>query len=189
MKENLIVQNLLCLCLINLSQSMKLLFCFTLFITSFLSVQSQTNNFIYIQSELSTPFYTIVNGKNIISSTPNGYATIPKLTSGVYELEIGFAKNKYPEQHFVLEVSNNDLGYYLRKINDSVFSLVNIQTNETISKKSNAETTPTETSIIEKPNNQKSAESNTTAPIKQPTNNAPKRVAKRSVLAKKSNKN
>lgn len=166
---------------------MKFLFCFTLFIISFLSVHSQTNNFIYLQSELSTPFYTIVNGKNIISSTPNGYATIPKLTSGVYELEIGFAKNKYPEQHFVLEINNTDVGFYLRKINDSVFNLVNIQTNETISKKSNAEIAPIETSIIEKPNNQKIPESINKAPIKASANNAPKRTAKRSVLTKKEN--
>jgi hypothetical protein len=166
---------------------MKFLFCFTLFIISFQSVHSQTNNFIYLQSELSTPFYTIVNGKNIISSTPNGYVTIPKLTSGVYELEIGFAKNKYPEQHFEIELSNTDLGYYLRKINDSVFNLINIQTNETISKKSNAEILTVETIIIEKQSNQIIPESTNKAPIKASTNNAPKRTAKRSGLTKKEN--
>ena len=105
---------------------------FLLFAALSLKAGAQQNFFIYIESETREPFYVLMNGKINYSSSINGFLTIPQMQNGVYDAEIGFVKGKYPEQHFIISIKNQDLGYVLRKSNDNTFGLLNLQTFETI---------------------------------------------------------
>ncbi len=94
--------------------------------------EAQKNFFIYIESEAREPFYVLIDGKINYSSSLNGFLTIPQMTNGVYDAEIGFVKNKYPEQHFILSVRGEDLGFIIRKNKDATFGLLNLLTFATI---------------------------------------------------------
>ncbi len=94
---------------------------------------SQKYSFVYLESETKDPFYVLLNGKMNYSSSLSGFLTIPQLMNGTYDAEVGFVKNKYPEQHFVITIDNQDLGFVLKKINDSTFGLLNLQTFNVIS--------------------------------------------------------
>ena len=94
--------------------------------------EAQKNFFIYIESEAREPFYVLIDGKTNYSSSLNGFLTIHQMTNGVYDAEIGFVKNKYPEQHFTLSVRGEDLGFIIRKNKDNSFGLLNLLTFATI---------------------------------------------------------
>lgn len=110
----------------------KYLIAFFLFAALSLKAGAQQNFFIYIESETREPFYVLLNGKINYSSSINGFLTIPQMQNGVYDAEIGFVKGKYAEQHFVILIKNQDLGFVLRKSNENTFGLLNLQTFETI---------------------------------------------------------
>ena len=93
---------------------------------------AQKNFFIYMESEAREPFYVLIDGKTNYSSSLNGFLIIPQMTNGVYDAEIGFVKNKYPEQHFTLSVRGEDLGYIIRKNKDTTFGLLNLLTFSTL---------------------------------------------------------
>jgi hypothetical protein len=105
-----------------------------LFFSSFIlfscSLLAQSSRFIYIQSENKQPFYAIVGGVNY-SSSPNGYLTLSKLPMGNCNFVIGFAKNQYPEQKFVLNLQNDE-GYSLKQANGKDWSLFNLQDFTTV---------------------------------------------------------
>ena len=105
---------------------------FLLFATLSIKAGAQQNFFVYIESEAREPFYVLINGKINYSSSINGFLTIPQMSSGVYDAEIGFVKSKYPEQHFVLEIKTQDLGFALRKTKDNSFGLLNLLTFVTL---------------------------------------------------------
>ncbi|MFP5042040.1 DUF4476 domain-containing protein [Parasediminibacterium sp. JCM 36343] len=94
--------------------------------------QAQQKCFLYIESSTKEPFYLLLNGKTNYSSSINGFLTIPKLVNGNYDAEIGFVGNKYPEQHFIVSINSQDLGFLLKPIRDSSFGLVNLQTYTTV---------------------------------------------------------
>jgi len=110
----------------------KYLLAFLLFASLSIKVGAQKNFFVYIESEAREPFYVLINGKTNYSSSINGFLTIPQMQNGVYDAEIGFVKGKYPEQHFVLEIKSQDLGFALRKLKDNSFGLLDLQTFTTI---------------------------------------------------------
>ncbi|MDE3237164.1 MAG: DUF4476 domain-containing protein [Bacteroidota bacterium] len=77
-------------------------------------LQAQEKHYLIIQSENKLPFYVLLNNQNY-SSTANGFVTISQLMAGKYYITIGFAKNQYPEQKFVVDVGKMDAGFYLRQ--------------------------------------------------------------------------
>lgn len=93
------------------------------------NVRAQQNYFVYLQTENKQPFYVKVNSK-ILSSSSSGYVVIPKLTTGSYPITVGFAKDKWPQQSFYLEISTSDAGYLLKNFNEKGWGLYNIQTME-----------------------------------------------------------
>jgi len=110
----------------------KYLLSFLLLASLSFKASAQQNFFIYIESEVREPFYVLINGKINYSSSINGFLTIPQMQNGVYDAEIGFVRGKYPEQHFIISIKSQDLGYVLRKTKDNTFGLLNLQTFETI---------------------------------------------------------
>jgi len=61
-----------------------------------------------------------------MSSTAGGYIIIPQLMSGKYYLVIGFAKNQYSEQKFIIDIANRDLGFSLKQSPDQSWQLFDI---------------------------------------------------------------
>lgn len=115
-------------------------------------VSAQQNFFIYLESEAKEPFYVLIDGKINYSSSLNGFLTIPQMTAGDYDAEVGFVKNKYPEQHFIISIKVTDVGFILRRAKDNSFGLLNLQTFTTVapvamqnSNSANAQQTVTET--------------------------------------------
>jgi len=135
----------------------KFFISFLLFVALSVKVGAQQTFFIYIESEAREPFYVLIDGKINYSSSIHGFLTLPQMTNGVYDAEIGFVKGKYPEQHFLLAIKNQDLGYTLRKLKDNSFDLLNLQSFTTIAPitastkmqpNANAEETPATTPTL-----------------------------------------
>jgi hypothetical protein len=74
---------------------------------------AQSNNFLYIQSENSQPYYLQLKGNNY-SSNAKGYLLIPQLSNGDYSVVIGFAGDQYPEYTYSFTVENKPKGYSLK---------------------------------------------------------------------------
>jgi hypothetical protein len=90
------------------------------------TLQAQQKHFVYIQTENKQPFSVRV-GDRILSSSGSGYVVIPKLTSGKYDLNIGFPKNEWPNQHVQINV-DGDMGFVLKNFENKGWGLFNIQT-------------------------------------------------------------
>jgi hypothetical protein len=104
-----------------------------LFLFGFLGMNaySQQQYFVYIQAENNQPFYVRMNEK-IHSSSENGYLILSKLTENKYDFFIGFARNAYPEQHFVLTIGNQDRGYRLKQFEDKGWALSDLQNQQVV---------------------------------------------------------
>lgn len=85
-----------------------------------------------MESEAKEPFYVLIDGKTNYSSSLNGFLTIPQMITGDYDAEIGFVKNKYPAQHFIMSIKGMDVGFILRRAKDNTFGLLNLQTFATL---------------------------------------------------------
>ncbi|HJV19199.1 MAG TPA: hypothetical protein VJ552_04910 [Sediminibacterium sp.] len=75
--------------------------------------EAQSNNFLYIQSENSQPYYLQLKGNNY-SSNAKGYLLIPQMSNGDYSVVIGFAGDQYPEYTYGFTVANKPKGYSLK---------------------------------------------------------------------------
>ncbi len=110
----------------------KFFLSFLLLCALLMKANAQQKFFIYVESETKEPFYLLIDGKTNFSSSLNGFLTIPQMSNGDYDAEIGFVKNKYPEQHFILSIKGMDVGFILRRAKDNTFSLLNLQTFATL---------------------------------------------------------
>ncbi len=104
---------------------------FVLLIVSLYGMAQQQYHFIYIQADNQQPFYVKYSGKNY-SSSSIGYLILPKLSDGNVPLQIGFAKNLYPEQNFNLTVAGKDLGFALKNFAEKGWGLFNFQTTDIV---------------------------------------------------------
>ncbi|MBE7173572.1 MAG: DUF4476 domain-containing protein [Williamsia sp.] len=87
---------------------------------------AQQQYYLYLQSSTSQPFYArIQNG--IYSSSENGYMIVPKLRDSTYDIFIRFARNLFPEQHFLVDMNKQDQGFELRNLGDKGWGLFNLQ--------------------------------------------------------------
>ena len=111
----------------------RFLLSFLLFIVTSFVASAQKYSFVYLESETKDPFYLLLNGKINFSSSLSGFLTIPQLLNGTYDAEIGFVKNKYPAEHFIITIENQDLGFVLKKIKEGTFGLMNLQSFDVIS--------------------------------------------------------
>ncbi len=107
------------------------IFLFLLTLSSSYGMAQQQYHFIYIQADNGQPFYVKYNGKNY-SSSSIGYLILPKLSDGNVSLQIGFAKNLYPEQVFNLAVAGKDLGFALKNFGEKGWGLFNFQTTDIV---------------------------------------------------------
>jgi len=108
---------------------MKLGLAILLFLLTGFGAFSQKDYFIYIQTDNSQPFYLLMDGKTY-SSSDHGYLILSGLQGQAYQFVIGFPKNAFPEQNFILNIYNKDAGYQLKNFTDKGWGLVNYQTSE-----------------------------------------------------------
>lgn len=84
------------------------------------------NAYFYIEGDQVTPFYVKVEGK-MVERFGKNYSIIPNLAAGHTNFEILFEKNKYPAQHFILDVPETGArGFVLNKVNEQQFALFDI---------------------------------------------------------------
>ncbi|MDH7464016.1 DUF4476 domain-containing protein [Chitinophagaceae bacterium 26-R-25] len=100
-----------------------------LFLLTGFSAFSQKDYFIYLQTDNSQPFYLLMDGKTY-SSSDHGYLILSGLQGQAYQFVIGFPRNVFPEQNFIVNVYNKDAGYQLKNFADKGWGLVNYQTSE-----------------------------------------------------------
>ena len=107
---------------------------------------AQGKNFIYIQSDRKQPFYVILNNKTN-SSTPEGYIILPQILQGKHLITIGFPKNAFPEQNFLLEI-NEDKGYSFKRTPKNVWQLFDLNNFVTINPVTNLDSAIAETKKV-----------------------------------------
>ncbi|MBV4359775.1 DUF4476 domain-containing protein [Pinibacter aurantiacus] len=100
-----------------------------LFLLTGFGAFSQKDYFIYLQTDNSQPFYLLMDGKTY-SSSDHGYLILSGLQGQAYQFVIGFPRNAFPEQNFILNIYNKDAGYQLKNFADKGWGLVNYQTSE-----------------------------------------------------------
>lgn len=104
---------------------------FTLFFLSIGKTNvAQDNHFIYLQSENGQMFYVRMDEK-LYSSTSAGYIILPKLSSGDYRMRIGFPKDAFPEEEYLISINGQNEGFLLKNMGEN-WSLQNIETGKLI---------------------------------------------------------
>lgn len=101
------------------------------FLVLALSVFSQKQYYVLIESENNQPFYVRI-GDNNYSSSSVGHLILPSLIDSAYTLEIGFPKDQYPSNQFVIRIKKKDHGYELKNLADKGWVLFDYQTMELI---------------------------------------------------------
>lgn len=115
---------------------MKVVFIILLSLFAGFTAFSQKDFFVYIQSDNRQPFYIQMEGKTY-SSTESGYIILSNLKAQAYQFAIGFPKNAFPEQNFVLNINNKDAGYQLKNFDQKGWGLFNLQTLEVVMNRNN----------------------------------------------------
>jgi hypothetical protein len=99
---------------------------FLLFLGS-LPAFSQQEYYIYLQTDNNQAFYVRLNNKTI-SSSNGGYLILSQLPDTTLSFTIGFPKNQFPEQEFIIGVNKHDAGYMLANFGEKGWGLMSIQT-------------------------------------------------------------
>lgn len=89
--------------------------------------KAQQVHFVYLQTENGHPFYAKINNE-LVSSSTEGYIILPKLKDSTYQLVVGFPKNKYPEEKFMITIDKKDEGFLLKNFDENGWQLFNLQT-------------------------------------------------------------
>ncbi|MDP4285908.1 MAG: hypothetical protein Q8891_15945 [Bacteroidota bacterium] len=106
--------------------NLKRTFVILLLSISTFSLKAQKVHFVYLQTENWQPFYVKLNNK-VLSSSPAGYIILPDLSSGDYQLIVGFPKNEFPEEDFKISIQNKNEGFLLKNFGEKGWSLFNMQ--------------------------------------------------------------
>lgn len=95
------------------------------------SARAQQSLFVYLQSENLQPFYVQMDNK-VYSSSSIGHLIISELPDKTCNFEIGFPQRAVQPQRFSVALRNKDHGYQLINNGSQSWSLLDLQTNETI---------------------------------------------------------
>jgi hypothetical protein len=112
-------------------RSKKLVFLVSILVFA-LQAMAQQDHFVYLQTDNGQPFYVRMNHQ-ILSSSSEGYIIIPNITSGVYQIKVGFPKKEHPEEAFTVSVDDNNEGFLIKHFEDKGLQLFNLETLALIS--------------------------------------------------------
>jgi len=90
---------------------------------------AQQSYFVLIQADNNQPFYARLNNKTF-SSTEAGHLIIPQLKDSSYNVLIGFPKNIFAEQNFVIAINKKDQSFQLKNLGEKGWALFNTLTME-----------------------------------------------------------
>jgi hypothetical protein len=106
----------------------------------FLSSHVFSQHFVFIQEPSKQPFYVRI-GEESHSSSASGHLTLAPVKDSLYNFYIGFPRNKYGEQLFVVNV-NRDMGFELRHAG-SAWQLFDLEKHDVINPVMNVRTADT----------------------------------------------
>lgn len=94
-----------------------------------LSAFGQKPHYVYIQTENNIPFFVQVN-KKTYSSSSVGHLILSGVTSGTYEIKLGFPGQNIL-QDYLIEVDQKDCGFVVKKIEETGdYGLVDVLTEK-----------------------------------------------------------
>ncbi len=125
---------------------MKSVFTILIFLCAGFSAFSQKDYFVYIQSDNRQPFYVSMDGKTR-SSSEGGYIILSNLKAQAYQFAVGFPKNAFPEQTFVVNINNKDAGFQLKNFLEKGWGLFNMQTLDVVMNRNNEAANPIATTV------------------------------------------
>ena len=99
------------------------------FVVIALAGQSQRQYYVFVESENSQPFYVRL-GEAIHTSSGVGHVIVSQLIDSTYTFEIGFPKDQYPSNQFVIRINKKDHGYQLKNLTGKGWVLFDYQTAE-----------------------------------------------------------
>ena len=99
------------------------------FVLISLAGRSQRQYYVLVESENAQPFYVRL-GESIHNSSGVGHVILPQLIDSTYTFEIGFPKDQYPSNHFVIRINKKDHGYQLKNLTGKGWVLFDYQTAE-----------------------------------------------------------
>jgi hypothetical protein len=102
---------------------MRTVLAIIIYLVSAAQVAAQDGYFLCIQTEDQQPFYLRMSNKTWSSSSV-GNLVVHGLGDSTYQVSIGWPRNKYPEQNFLVTFNRKDLGYTL-KGTDQGWALIN----------------------------------------------------------------
>lgn len=105
-----------------------------LFLFTGLRSKAQDTHFLYIQSDVEPAFY-VQSGDQLVSTT-SGYLILSKLKPGIFNINLGFPKNRHPKQRFEITL-DKDKGFQLRKSTGGNWELYDWSTKITIASTEN----------------------------------------------------
>lgn len=106
----------------------------------FISSHVFSQHFVFIQEPSKQPFYVRI-GEESHSSSASGHLVLAPVKDSLYNFYIGFPRNKYPEQLFVVNVSR-DIGFELRHAG-SGWQLFDLEKHDMINPVMNVKTADT----------------------------------------------
>lgn len=92
---------------------------------------AQQQYFVFIQESKGQPFYVRIK-EDSHSSSSIGHLILPQLKDSVYSLFIGFPKDRYGEQLFMIAINRKDHGYELRNMGGGRYKLYDLLTQQLI---------------------------------------------------------
>lgn len=108
---------------------MRIVLAIIVYLFSSAEISAQERYFLAIRSEDRQPFYVRVANKTW-SSSAAGNVVVPSLGDSTYEVSVGFPRNKFPEQRFLVSFNRKDLGFTLKQGEGQDWSLVNWSSGE-----------------------------------------------------------
>lgn len=99
------------------------------FLISVKGYSQQQSYLILIDADNGQPFHVRI-GDTIFNSSDIGHLTIAHLTDSTYNISIGFPKNQFREQAFLIKINKRDQGFQLRNLGNKNWTLYNWQTHE-----------------------------------------------------------
>ncbi|MBS1948966.1 MAG: DUF4476 domain-containing protein [Bacteroidetes bacterium] len=85
---------------------------------------AQQDYFVLIQADNHQPFYVRMNGSTY-SSSDIGHLIIPRLIDTPQAIAIGFPKDTYPEENFVIRLNKKDQSFRLKNLGEKGWALFN----------------------------------------------------------------
>ncbi len=109
----------------------RIAFVISLLTLSCTIAKAQQEYYIFLWADNQQPFYVRLEEKTY-SSSAIGHLVLSQLKDSTYSLVVGFPKNQFPEQAFVISFNKRDLDFQLKFSAESGWALFNAQTSEMV---------------------------------------------------------